>query len=52
MILSQAIYNGLDIEMGTPSNKNISKRYPYNNNFLGLSFFRKNKHWRGKRSMF
>ena len=34
---NQAIHNGLDIEMGTPSNKNISKRYPYNNNFLGLS---------------
>ena len=27
--------------MGTPSNKNISKRYPYNNNFLGLSFLEK-----------
>ena len=38
---NQAIYNGLDIEMGTPSNKNISKRYPYNNNFLGLSFLEK-----------
>jgi beta-glucosidase len=38
---NQAIHNGLDIEMGTPSNKNISKRYPYNNNFLGLSFLEK-----------
>jgi beta-glucosidase len=25
---NQAIHNGLDIEMGTPSNKKISKRYP------------------------
>ena len=40
---NQAIHNGLDIEMGTPSNKNISKRYPYNNNFLGLSFLEKIK---------
>ncbi len=38
---NQAIHNGLDIEMGTPSNKNISERYPYNNNFLGLSFLEK-----------
>ena len=38
---NQAIHNGLDIEMGTPSNENISKRYPYNNNFLGVSFFKK-----------
>ncbi|MDA8904045.1 glycoside hydrolase family 3 C-terminal domain-containing protein [Flavobacteriaceae bacterium] len=38
---NQAIHNGLDIEMGTPSNENISKRYPYNNNFLGLSFLEK-----------
>ena len=38
---NQAIYNGLDIEMGTPSNKDISKRYPYNNNFLGDAFFKK-----------
>ena len=38
---NQAIYNGLDIEMGTPSNKDISKRYPYNNNFLGDAFLKK-----------
>ena len=38
---NEAIYNGLDIEMGTPSNKNQSKRYPYNNNFLGESFLKK-----------
>ena len=38
---SEAIYNGLDIEMGTPSNSNISKRFPYNNNFLGQSFLDK-----------
>ena len=38
---NQAINNGLDIEMGTPSNKNISKRYPYKNNFLGVSFLEK-----------
>ena len=28
-------------EITTPSNKNISERYPYNNNFLGLSFLEK-----------
>jgi beta-glucosidase len=38
---SEAIYNGLDIEMGTPSNSNISKRFPYNNSFLGQSFLDK-----------
>ena len=37
----QSIYNGLDIEMGTPSNNNISKRFPYNNNFLGQAFLDK-----------
>ena len=37
----EAIYNGLDIEMGTPSNKNLSKRHPYNNNFLGDAFLKK-----------
>ena len=37
----ESIYNGLDLEMGTPSNNNISKRFPYNNNFLGQSFLDK-----------
>ena len=37
----EAIYNGLDIEMGTPSDKNLSKRHPYNNNFLGDAFLKK-----------
>ena len=37
----QAINNGLDIEMGTPSDKSISKRFPYDNNFLGKSFEKK-----------
>jgi beta-glucosidase len=38
---NEAIYNGLDIEMGTPSNKNQSKRYPYQTNFLGKPFLEK-----------
>jgi beta-glucosidase len=38
---NEAIYNGLDIEMGTPSDKNISKRYPYQNNFLSKPFLEK-----------
>jgi beta-glucosidase len=38
---NEAIHNGLDIEMGTPSDKNISKRYPYQNNFLGKPFLDK-----------
>ena len=38
---NESIFNGLDIEMGTPSNKNISKRYPYQNNFLGKLFLEK-----------
>ncbi len=38
---NEAINNGLDIEMGTPSDKSVSKRYPYNNNFLGKSFEKK-----------
>ena len=38
---NEAIYNGLDIEMGTPSDINISKRYPYQNNFLGKPFLEK-----------
>ena len=37
----EAIYNGLDIEMGTQSDKNLSKRHPYNNNFLGDAFLKK-----------
>jgi beta-glucosidase len=37
----ESIYNGLDIEMGTPSDKNISHRYPYQNNFLGKPFLEK-----------
>jgi beta-glucosidase len=37
----QAIYNGLDIEMGTPSDKSYSKRYPYESNFLGNPFLKK-----------
>ena len=38
---NQSIFNGLDIEMGTPSDKNKSERYPYHNNFLGKPFFEK-----------
>ena len=38
---NEAIYNGLDIEMGTPSDKNQSKRYPYHTNFLGKPFLDK-----------
>ncbi|MCH1612121.1 MAG: glycoside hydrolase family 3 C-terminal domain-containing protein [Flavobacteriales bacterium] len=38
---NEAIHNGLDIEMGTPSDMNISKRYPYQNNFLGKPFLDK-----------
>ena len=38
---NEAIYNGLDIEMGTPSDKNQSKRYPYQTNFLGKPFLEK-----------
>jgi beta-glucosidase len=38
---NEAIFNGLDIEMGTPSDKNISIRYPYQNNFLGKPFLEK-----------
>lgn len=38
---NEAIFNGLDIEMGTPSDKNISMRYPYQNNFLGKPFLEK-----------
>ena len=37
----EAIYNGLDIEMGTSPNNIISKRYPYNSNFLGDTFLNK-----------
>jgi beta-glucosidase len=37
----ESIYNGLDIEMGTPSDSNLSKRFPYNNNFLGKAFLDK-----------
>ncbi|MDC1535003.1 glycoside hydrolase family 3 C-terminal domain-containing protein, partial [Flavobacteriaceae bacterium] len=37
----ESIYNGLDIEMGTPSDSNLSKRFPYNNNFLGQVFLDK-----------
>jgi beta-glucosidase len=38
---NEAIYNGLDIEMGTPSNKNKLVRFPYDSNFLGRSFLDK-----------
>ena len=38
---NEAIYNGLDIEMGTPSNKNKSLRFPYDSNFLGVAFLDK-----------
>ena len=38
---NEAIYNGLDIEMGTPSSSNISKRFPYNNNYLAQPFLDK-----------
>ena len=38
---NEAIFNGLDIEMGTPSDKNISIRYPHQNNFLGKPFLEK-----------
>jgi beta-glucosidase len=38
---NEAIYNGLDIEMGTPSNKNKSVRFPYDSNFLGGAFLDK-----------
>ena len=38
---NEAIFNGLDIEMGTPPDKNISIRYPYQNNFLGKPFLEK-----------
>ena len=38
---NEAIYNGLDIEMGTPPNNIISKRYAYNSNFLGDPFLNK-----------
>ena len=38
---NESIFNGLDIEMGTPSDKNKSERYPYHNNFLGKPFFEK-----------
>jgi len=37
----ESIYNGLDIEMGTPSDKHISQRYPYQNNFLSKPFLEK-----------
>ena len=37
----EAIYNGLDIEMGTPSDQSHSKRYPYKSNFLGDAFLKK-----------
>ena len=37
----QSIYNGLDIEMGTPSDNNLSKRFAYNNNFLAHPFLEK-----------
>ena len=37
----ESIYNGLDIEMGTPSDSNLSQRFPYNNNFLGKAFLDK-----------
>jgi beta-glucosidase len=37
----EAIHNGLDIEMGTPSDRSHSKRYPYNSNFLGNPFLKK-----------
>ena len=40
---NQSIFNGLDIEMGTPSDKNKSELYPYHNNFLGKPFFEKSK---------
>ena len=38
---NEAIFNGLDIEMGTPSDKNISMRYLYQNNFLSKPFLEK-----------
>ena len=38
---NESIFNGLDIEMGTPSDKNKSERYPYQNNFLSKPFFEK-----------
>lgn len=37
----EAINNGLDIEMGTPSDQSHSKRYPYKSNFLGDAFLKK-----------
>lgn len=39
----EAIYNGLDIEMGTPSDDNLPKQIAYNNNFLGYPFLEKIK---------
>ena len=38
---NESIYNGLDIEMGTPSDKQISKKNPYDSNFLGNAFLEK-----------
>lgn len=37
----ESIYNGLDIEMGTPSDSNLPKRLAYNNNFLAQPFLEK-----------
>jgi beta-glucosidase len=37
----KSIYNGLDIEMGTPSDSNLPKRLAYNNNFLAQPFLEK-----------
>lgn len=39
--VTEAIYNGLDIEMGTPSHDNLPKRLAYNNNFLAKPFLDK-----------
>ena len=41
--VTEAIYNGLDIEMGTPSHDNLPKRLAYNNNFLAKPFLDKIK---------
>ena len=38
---NESIYNGLDIEMGTPSDKKVSKKNPYDSNFLGNAFLEK-----------
>lgn len=38
---NESIFNGLDIEMGTPPNKNQSERFPYSSNFLGEPFLEK-----------